>query len=471
MTATILRRLAIAGMALMAAVAILPVAQAAPDGSIVTVGNDSSLAAAARADSVVTIFGNMRVNGAVDDSTVSIFGDSYVNGKTGGDVVAVLGGVELGPNADVGGDVVAVGGAVKRDPAAVVHGQVQDVLIGPLGNFGWTHPWIANCFLYARPLAFVPGVTWAWWIALGLLAVYMLIALAFRSGLNECVRTIEMRPGRTALAALLSILALPVALILLCVTVIGIAAVPFVLFGLLCASLFGKAAVLAWLGRAVSGRRDTGPLSHPAIAVLIGGVIASALYLVPVIGFLAYQVFSLLGLGAVVYTVILLLRARSTAAAPAAAVTPDIGAETVAPAGPASPPPTASTAAAGLPRAGFWIRMAALFLDALLIGVVTDALSHRGSPGMVALAVYGAVMWKLRGSTVGGIVCHLRVVRIDGREIDWPTAVVRALGCFLSLAVAGLGFIWIAFDKDKQAWHDKIAGTIMVRVPAGHSLV
>ena len=124
-----------------------------------------------------------------------------------------------------------------------------------------------------------------------------------------------------------------------------------------------------------------------------------------------------------------------------------------------------------MPRAGFWIRMGALFLDAVLIGVVTDALSHRGPPGLIALAVYGAVMWKLRGSTVGGIVFHLRVVRIDGREIDWPTAIVRALGCFLSLAVAGLGFIWIAFDQEKQSWHDKIAGTLVVRVPAGHSLV
>jgi uncharacterized RDD family membrane protein YckC len=33
----------------------------------------------------------------------------------------------------------------------------------------------------------------------------------------------------------------------------------------------------------------------------------------------------------------------------------------------------------------------------------------------------------------------------------------------LSLVVAGLGFIWIAFDGAKQAWHDKIAGTVVVR--------
>jgi uncharacterized RDD family membrane protein YckC len=48
---------------------------------------------------------------------------------------------------------------------------------------------------------------------------------------------------------------------------------------------------------------------------------------------------------------------------------------------------------------------------------------------------------------------------------------VRALSCFLSLVVAGLGFIWIAFDPDHQAWHDKIAGTAVVRVPKGVSLL
>ena len=69
------------------------------------------------------------------------------------------------------------------------------------------------------------------------------------------------------------------------------------------------------------------------------------------------------------------------------------------------------------------------------------------------------------------IVCDLRVVRLDGRNVDWETAIVRALSCFLSLAVAGLGFFWIAFDGQNQAWHDKIAGTVVVRVPKGVPLV
>ena len=123
--------------------------------------------------------------------------------------------------------------------------------------------------------------------------------------------------------------------------------------------------------------------------------------------------------------------------------------------------------AAGLPRAGFWIRMVALLLDALLVGILMRVLHHLFDAQLLVLAIYGAVMWKLRGSTIGGIVFDLQVVRLDDRPIDWETAIIRALGCFLSLAVAGLGFFWIAFDSGKQAWHDKIAGTVVVRVRKG----
>jgi uncharacterized RDD family membrane protein YckC len=115
--------------------------------------------------------------------------------------------------------------------------------------------------------------------------------------------------------------------------------------------------------------------------------------------------------------------------------------------------------------------MLSLLIDAILIGVLLSVLHNSKNVELVALATYGAIMWKLKGTTIGGIVCGLQVVRIDGRPIDWPTAVVRALGCFLSLIVVGLGFIWIAFDDGKQGWHDKIAGTAVVRVPKGVSLL
>jgi uncharacterized RDD family membrane protein YckC len=356
--------------------------------------------------------------------------------------------------------------------------------------------------IYGRPLAFAPGLGWAWTLALGLLAFYACLALMFREGIDRCVHTLESQPGHTALAALIGILLTPVLLVLLCVTVIGIAAVPFVVGALFCMSLFGKAVMLAWLGGRISGRRP-GPAGHPAIAVLIGGVIVLMLYVVPIAGFLIYKLLGFFGFGAVFYTLVLRVRERraangslassgSRASPPPSAATmagpgwtagagPSIAAEQVPPppGAPASgappyahiPPAAAPSFTAAMPRAGFWVRMGALLLDVLLVGFAVSMLHPFGDFHLVVLAIYGAVMWKLRGTTVGGIVFDLHVVRVDGRPVDWETAIVRALGCFLSLAVVFLGFIWIALDPNNQAWHDKIAGTVVVRAKGGAPLL
>jgi uncharacterized RDD family membrane protein YckC len=477
-------------------------------GSVVSVFGSST--SEGDADTVVSIFGNTRVTGPLTDSAVAVLGNTYIDSEIDGDAVAVLGNVELGPNAEIGGDVVAVGGVVKRDPASVIHGSVQS-MAGNVAGFGWLQPWIEHCLFYGRPLAFAPGVGWAWRLAIACLALYIGIALLFRPAVMRCVQTMETRPGMTVLAALLSLLAIPVLLVLLCITVIGIAAVPFILFTLLCLGFFGKAVMLAWLGRRCIGEHAEGPRTHPAFAVLVGGLMVLVLYLVPVLGFVMFKLLGLMGLGVVVYTLALTAQAHRAAKdaglhSPSSAPSPPppppaAAAASVSAAHPATPPPAAmppagatsaaaavgatSTASASatpgaapaaaaaaatpavtaaLPRAGFWIRMAALLLDAVLVGIVVRMLhpSHN-LENWVALAAYGAVMWKVRGATIGATVFDLRVVRLDGRAVDWETAIIRALGCFLSMAVAGLGFFWIAFDHAHQAWHDKIAGTVVVR--------
>ena len=458
--------------------------------SVVSIGHDSILRADEHADSVVSIFGSStsageagdvvsilgdtRVSGPVKDSAVAVLGDTYVDSPVDGSVVAVVGNVELGPHADIGGDVVAVGGMVKRDAASIIHGDVNSIAGGAAGA-AWLRPWIDHCLLYARPLALAPGIGWAWGLAFALWALYLGLALLFREAITQCVNTLETQPGTTALAALLTLLLIPVLLVLLCITVIGLVAVPFLGFALFCAGLFGKAVMLAWLGRRCLGGNREGALGHPAFAVLIGGAIVLALYCVPVLGIVVYKLLGLLGLGAVAYTLALTVQAqrasqadpaRSAAAPAPEAASPDAAhvsaaAETRAGGAAAAAGPDITAA---LPRAGFWVRMLALLLDALLIGFLMGVLHHVFKLELLVLAAYGAVMWKMRGSTIGGMVFDLRVVRLDGRPIDWETAIVRALGCFLSLAVAGLGFFWIAFDHGKQAWHDKIAGTAVVRV-------
>jgi uncharacterized RDD family membrane protein YckC len=131
------------------------------------------------------------------------------------------------------------------------------------------------------------------------------------------------------------------------------------------------------------------------------------------------------------------------------------------------PPPVSW---ATLPRAGFWIRVAASLLDAILISVAA-AMIHLAWLFLLLFAAYCIVLWALKGTTIGGIICGLKLVRLDDRPVDWTVAIVRGLAGFLSLAVLGLGFMWVAFDDEKQSWHDKIAGTTIVKMPKGVSLI
>lgn len=445
-------------------------------------------------DAAVSVLGNTTVNGTVGDVAVSVLGTTRVNGTVKGTVVSVLGDVVLGPNAVVGEEVVAVFGKVIREDTSVIKGGVQQIGgFGPFGDFEWLRTWITKCALFGRPLAFGEHLGWAWLVAGGFLVFYMLLALLFPRAIEKCVGVLEERPGNTLLAALLAALLSPVLFVLLAITGIGIVLIPFLVAAMFFGSLFGKAAVCAWFGRRITGLFGEGPLRHAAVAVFFGGLIVTLLYTIPFLGGLLWKMFGILGLGMVVYALIISMR-RDRPAAPApvapgsfAAMAPppvaDQGASGFA-AGVATPPvyaPVGATypsliSAATLPRAGFWIRIAASLLDFLIIGLATGVLSsfiRMDGPGFLffGLATYSVIMWKNKGTTIGGVICGLKVVRLDDRPLDWSVSIIRALTAFLSFCVAGLGFIWVAFDDDKQSWHDKVAGTTIVKVPRGTPLL
>jgi uncharacterized RDD family membrane protein YckC len=429
-------------------------------------------------DAVVTIFGNAHVSGPVHGGVVSVFGNTYIDSEVNEAAVAVFGDLELGPKAAVEGDIAVIAGKLTRDPQAVVRGE-SEVVAGGFPALEGVRLWIEKCLLYGRPLAFEPGLGWAWAVAFGFLLFYVVIALMFDRSVVRCVETLETQPGQSTVASIMAVVLVPVIFVLLAISVIGIVIIPFAGMAMVVASLFGKAVALAAIGRRITRFTGVAPFSHIAFATFVGGLIAMALYVVPVIGFIAYKLLGILGLGVVAYTILLSIRQRSAnraaavaAAAPVAPVAPETA--TVSPGDAsttATPLPPPSPAAITATRAGFWIRMGALLIDVVLVGVIVSLLDPADELWLIALAAYGALMWKLKGTTIGGLVCGIKVVRRDGAEINWDTAIVRALGCFLSLVVAGLGFLWIVFDEDRQAWHDKIAGTLVVRTTRPESLV
>ena len=159
------------------------------------------------------------------------------------------------------------------------------------------------------------------------------------------------------------------------------------------------------------------------------------------------------------------------------------------PAPPATAPPVPVTAAAAPTYGGFWIRFLALFLDGIILAVVSSALAPILGVGQIVTTTTGAGavqinytynalgtllgllyfigFWSFRGQTPGMIPFRLRVVRAaDGSRPDWIVSLLRYVGLIISIIPLFLGLIWAAFDSRKQGWHDKIAGTLVIRDPA-----
>lgn len=479
---------------------------------------------------IVGIMGDVLIDGEAMRDAASIMGDITINGTVHGDVSAVMGDVKLGPKAVVDGDVTTLGGEVKRSPGATVGGKISRQDLGkkihaPEGiQAWWDHALSHGAFM-----GFGRGLGWLFRLAIVWVALAALLGLAFPGGIRRTGDMLVQRPAAVLLSALLTMLALPILFILLCITVIGIpVAILGLPIGIFVAVLFGQASIYGLLGRAVT--RDRLPVP---VMVIIGGFIVIVLHHLPIIGLALLALMAALGLGC---SITALLTAGKKPTTPTLPVVPFAPAATPAPVAPSPatpvppvamafaasaepvnpftvPPATAPVQSPGfgseaaeavppvmpvppvvnpspapapaytpppsavplvpnatLPRAGFWVRMAALLIDVILVGMIFGPVGA-GELIVPGLAAYGAVMWKLKGTTIGGIVCSLRVVRLDDRPLDWPTTVVRALGCFLSLAVACLGFVWVVFDPERQSWHDKIAGTVVVRAPKGASLV
>ncbi len=122
---------------------------------------------------------------------------------------------------------------------------------------------------------------------------------------------------------------------------------------------------------------------------------------------------------------------------------------------------------------GFWMRFIAVIIDTVIVGViggivgamanVANASDAASGAGLLATAIYDVGAPVLWGAHIGKLVFGYRLVTADGQRLTVGTSFLRYLCTYLSAAVLLIGYITAAFDSRKQAWHDKIAGTYVVR--------
>ena len=81
---------------------------------------------------------------------------------------------------------------------------------------------------------------------------------------------------------------------------------------------------------------------------------------------------------------------------------------------------------------------------------------------ILAGPAYFILFWAMGGQTVGQYVGGVRVVRLDGRKMNFRYSLVRYLGYFVSFFALGLGYFWVLWDDRRQGFQDKLAKTVVV---------
>jgi uncharacterized RDD family membrane protein YckC len=119
-----------------------------------------------------------------------------------------------------------------------------------------------------------------------------------------------------------------------------------------------------------------------------------------------------------------------------------------------------------LELAGFWRRFAGLFIDGLIVSLVTAPFAFRGfNPASeIASFVYAWLMIGLnRGQTVGAMAMGVRITRPNGEAVDLGRAAARAAMAIVSGLAILLGYLWAIWDSEKRTWHDMVADTRVYR--------
>jgi uncharacterized RDD family membrane protein YckC len=122
---------------------------------------------------------------------------------------------------------------------------------------------------------------------------------------------------------------------------------------------------------------------------------------------------------------------------------------------------------------GFWRRVAAYLIDAIVIGIPTSILqrvlngSTSGKVVAELVALFGGWLYfalmesSTRQATLGKMALDMKVTDDEGNRISFGRATGRYFAKILSALILLIGFIMVAFTDRKRGLHDMIAGTLV----------
>jgi hypothetical protein len=252
-------------------------------GGHVQIGPDAKISG-----NVSAAGGDVAVRGTVKGYLQAAGGRVLIDGPVEGDVVASGGQVELGPNARIGGKLQYRTNDFQRDPAAKVAGSVEALAVHHAMH-GDSSPWRRHA-----------GGRWIW--SGGVMLMAVLLAAAAPGASGRMAEELRTHPGLALLWGLVAFACIPVAAVLLLITIIGIplAILAFLLF--LALLLAGQAVTAASIADLVLRRYRPAEASRAAWRAGFAILVALALALlvrVPFLGGIVALVAILVGIGVI----------------------------------------------------------------------------------------------------------------------------------------------------------------------------
>lgn len=128
-----------------------------------------------------------------------------------------------------------------------------------------------------------------------------------------------------------------------------------------------------------------------------------------------------------------------------------------------------------LQYAGFWIRVGAYLIDAIILWLANFAIAMvflgggysamaasiplQIGMGLVGIVYFIAMESSSRQGTVGKMAVGIKVGDAKGQRISVVNALGRYFAKILSALILLIGFMMVGWDQKKQGLHDKLAGT------------
>lgn len=132
--------------------------------------------------------------------------------------------------------------------------------------------------------------------------------------------------------------------------------------------------------------------------------------------------------------------------------------------------------------AGFWVRVGASIIDTILIILITAPFLYliygkafwqtegftNGALNILISYVFPAIavilFWLYKSATPGKMIFGLKIISLGkSTNLSVMQSIGRYLAYYPSMLIFMLGIIWVAFDKKKQGWHDKLANTAVIK--------